>query len=1086
MTMNKTFDKSIVSNPRIFKENRVDAHSGHRFYEPGYENEKNIIAQDYCAPDSDHSLMRSLNGIWKVFVVKNPSLIPEDFYKNDFDISGFSDINVPAHIQIEGFDKKAYVNYQYPWDGVEDVVPGQMPMEYNPVACYVNYFDIKDIKAYSRYLISFDGVEANVVLWINGEYVGYAEDAFTTSEFDITDYIKEGKNKIAALVYKWCGSCFVDDQDFFRFSGIFRDVTLVMHKNVHINDISVTTDLDESYEDAVLNVALKLEGDIKEGMRIRYSLAFEDRLFLLPVLEGDVEAASNVKISEKVENPAKWSAEKPNLYRLSFEIYSEAAISSDEYDTDGGVIEKSELKVGFRKFEMIDGIMCLNGKRIVFNGVNRHEFSAVSGRAISYEDTKYDIINMKKNNINALRTCHYPDAEFVYDLCDEYGLYVICETNMESHGSWANIYAGLTTKEKVVPGDNPDFAELIIDRATSMIEKEKNHPSIIIWSCGNESFGGSNIYNMSNHMRKLDPTRLIHYEGIFHDRRYNETSDMESQMYPSVKQIEEYLAENKEKPFICCEYSHAMGNSCGAMFKYTDLAKREPRYQGGFIWDYIDQAIETENIFGEKYMGYGGDFGERPCDYEFSGNGICYADRSDSPKMPSVKYNYQPADFRVEMLDGCPVIYAKNLNLFTDFSEYNIDAEIAYNGEIIEVYDVLGDINTLEPGKEAHVIIDAGFEDYDSYDEIDKTYWYRRILDDYADGVLTFTVNLRLANDTNYGEEGDLVGFYEYREELTKKAFGDDYNKDEDLHIVFSEYTQSELDCFRVIKGGYNLGVRGENFSALFTMLNGGLSSYVYNGKEYIDILPRPNFWRAPTDNDRGNQMPFRYAQWKIASDYQVFREPAGGPTSVPATIEEHKDKVIVTYTYYLPTVPASKIMVAYTVRPNGVIDVKMDYPHVDGLIEMPEFGMLFRLPHSLKNVSWLGLGPQETYADRKQGAKFRIYSNKVEDNFAKYLRPQECGNHTDVYSANVTDERGHGIEFRGYSMNFSALPYTPDEIECALHPYELKRSDHTVVRVSMAQMGIAGDDTWGALTHPEFLLPNDRDLTFEFSFKGI
>lgn len=1043
---NMAFDKGIVSTPGIFRENRLDAHSGHRFYAL-----KSVANFDKLSrSERDHDLRISLNGTWKVFVSKNPALVPEDFYKNDFDISGFEPIKVPSHIQTAGFDHNAYVNYQYPWDGVEDVKPGQIPEEYNPVACYVNYIDIEELLSDYRYRICFDGVESNIVLWINGSYVGYAEDAFTTSEFDITDYLTPGRNKIACMVYKWCSSCFVDDQDFFRFSGIFRDVILRLIPKCHINDIKVITELDSEYKDAVLDVTVKLTGEVSEEYSLAYMLVRGTDSFDYKnvILKGKTSVGETVKINEKIENPLKWSAEKPNLYTLYLYL---------EDETNGIEIEASKVNVGFRKFEMINGIMCINGKRIVFNGVNRHEFSMKTGRAISFEETKQDIINMKKNNINALRTSHYPNCEFVYDLCDIYGLYVICENNLESHGSWANIYSGMTTVDKIVPGDNPDFKELIIDRAVSMIEKEKNHPSILIWSCGNEAFGGSNIFEMSEVMRKMDPTRLVHYESIFHDRRYNDTSDMESQMYPSVESIKDFLKSNKEKPFICCEYTHAMGNSCGAMYKYTDLTKTEPRYQGGFIWDYIDQAIETKNIFGETYLGYGGDFSDRPCDYEFSGNGICYADRTDTPKMPSVKYNYQPFTFEEKKTEEGIYIVIKNLNLFTSLTEYNYEIVYENNGNRVG-----RDKITAEPvidkatGSEV-MCVKVDFPDHCM--TIDNTW------------INTATVNVSLKEATLYANSGHIVAFYQYKEV-----------PEMDYCMPYSDEGRKD---FKVIVGGYNVGVRGERFSVLFSGINGGLTSYVYDGKEYIDIIPRPNFWRAPTDNDRGNQMPYRYAIWKAASSCQTFKNP-NNPSENPMEVVRGENDVTVTYTYYLPTNPVASVKVSYTVRPDGDIKVKMDYKHVEGLCDMPEFGMLIKLPHDLKNVSWFGLGPQETYADRTQGAVLSRFSNKVADNLAKYLRPQESGNKMEVYEATVTNDMGKGIAFRGNGMNFSALPYTPEELECANHPYELKRSDHTVVRVALAQMGVGGDDTWGARTHEEFLLPKNTDLSFEFAFRGI
>lgn len=1012
------FDLSKVSNPRFFKENRLNPHSAHKYYSSFEKAEK-----------MEKEFSHSLNGVWKFFYAKNPELIPDSFINNDFNVSGWDDIYVPSCIQLEGYDKPQYANYEYPWDGKETVNPGQMPLEFNPCGCYVNYFELPEYMEGRPAVISFDGVESAMALWINGKYVGYSEDTFTTSEFDISSYVNKGINRLAMVVFKWCGSCHIDDQDFFRFSGIFRDVTLKTYGDVHLNDIKVITELDDDYKDAVLKIDTKVLGNT-DGAGFIYSLRYNGAEVIAATSDCD---AKTVEIP--VVNPYKWSAEYPYLYDLYVSI-----------EKDGTVLEVSHIKVGFRKFELKDGIMLINGKRIVFNGVNRHEFDVYNGRVMSYEQTKKDIINMKRNNINALRTCHYPDSEYVYDLCDELGIYVISENNMESHGSWANIFAGMTTVEKVVPGDNPDYGEILIDRADSMFEKEKNHPAIIIWSLGNESFGGINIYNLSNHFRELDKTRLVHYEGIFNDRRYPDTSDMESQMYTPVEGIKKFLLENKEKPFICCEYMHAMGNSCGAMFKYTDLAEQEARYQGGFIWDYVDQAIATKDRYGKEYFGYGGDFGDRPCDYEFSGDGICFADHTETTKMPSVKYNYQQIKVRFEGNKAT----IRNLSLFTDTDEYDLIISYAKDGV---TYKTERTCVSIEPGQEGDIFLDETPD---------------------ASGVYTVTLSFVLRESNCYADAGYEVAFGENTVKVTEKKAE-----------LCKPWTKVQEEAFKIIPGGYNMGVKGSNFSVIFSSLYGGLTSYVYAGKERIDAIPKPNFWRCPTDNDRGNNMPSRYAQWKIASLYSTFRDE-NNPSEVPMTFECGKDYLKVGYKYYLPTNPTNVCQVIYTVTPDGVVKVNMSMDAKDGLCDAPEFGMMFTFDADLENVKWFGLGPEETYADRTQGAKLGNYANKVAENMVPHLRPQECGNKMNVYKASVTDKRGRGIEFYGDAVNFSALPYTPHEVENAKHHFELPPVHHTVVRVAKAQMGIAGDDTWGAKTHPEFLLPNEGTIEFEFAFKGI
>jgi len=580
----------------------------------------------------------------------------------------------------------------------------------------------------------------------------------------------------------------------------------------------------------------------------------------------------------------------------------------------------------------------------------------------------------------------------------------------------------------------------MLDRVNSCYQRDKNHPAILIWSVGNESYGGKVIFDMSEKFRAVDPHRLVHYEGIFNDRRYEGTSDMESQMYTSVENIKKFLAEHKEKPFICCEYTHAMGNSCGAMHKYTDLTDTEPRYQGGFIWDYIDQSILKKDRYGQEFQAYGGDCGERPTDYNFSGNGICYGGgREASPKMQEVKFNYQNISVAFEEEGKFTVI---NKNLFADTGEYQCVAILQKNGIVVKKQKIDTNIAPLSSGT-----YEIPFEIPD-------------------DAEYAVTVSFVLREDTLWAEAGHEV------------AFGQKVYKKE----VKSAVPEKPL---KVVRGKVNIGVKGDDFDCLFSLLNGGLVSYRYAGKEMIGKIPMPNFWRAPVDNDNGSMAPGRYAQWKIASMYISHRN-GGMFDNVPTTVEETEHSVTITYTYYMPTTPASKCQAAYTVYGDGTVETKLTYDPVEGLPDMPEFGMMFKLNADYDNVEWYGYGPEETYADRRHGAKLGIYKNKAADNMAKYLVPQECGNKVGVRYAKVTDDRGRGLLFSGDELSFSALPYTPHELENAAHPYELPQVHYTVVRVALAQMGVGGDDSWGAWVHPEYHIDVTKPLEFTFRFRGI
>ena len=1027
-----SFEIKKIHDPKFFKENCMAAHSDHVVY-----------ADETEAEEKKSSFRLSLDGIWKFHYARNYAQTVNGFEAETFDCKCWEDIRVPAHIQMEGYDIPQYVNIQYPWDGREDVWRDTVPSEFNPVASYVKYFTLPEGFRKNGLYISFQGVESGFALWLNGHYVGYSEDSFTPSDFDLTPYVKEGENKLAVQVFKWTSSSWCEDQDFYRFSGIFRSVYLYTMPKVHVYDLKVEPVVDEAVLNADLLVTMQMRGEGKARLTLTGSRNYsvleekEEQIIFseeLPVSEGEVH------FEKEVDKPDLWSAEIPNLYTLTIECF----------DQNG---ERSELvsqKIGFRRFEMKDGIMTLNGKRIVFKGVNRHEFSSKTGRAVTGEEVLKDIVTMKQNNINAIRTCHYPDASIIYDLCDEYGLYMIAENNLESHGSWDAAMHGSAPKDTIVPGDNMDWEPMMLDRVNSCYQRDKNHPAVLIWSVGNESYGGKVIFDMSEKFRALDPYRLVHYEGIFNDRRYEATSDMESQMYTSVENVKKFLAEHKEKPFIMCEYTHAMGNSCGAMHKYTDLTDTEPRYQGGFIWDYIDQSIWKKDRYGKDFQAYGGDFLERPSDYNFSGNGICYGgDRDPSPKMQEVKFNYQNISILFEKDGKFTVV---NKNLFANTDRFCCVAVLQKNGAIVKKQEIETAVPPLSSKDYEIPFAILRADDKDQKKDPDAEY--------------TLTVSFRLKEDMGWADAG-----YEI-------AFGQKiYKKIPAFH--------ASKKPIRVVHGKVNIGVKGEDFDCLFSMLNGGLVSYRYAGKEMIEKIPMPNFWRAPVDNDNGSMAPARYAQWKIASMYISHRN-GGMFDNVPTKVEEKDNTVTVTYTYFMPTTPAGKCQVSYTVFGDGTIETKLMYDPVEGLPDMPEFGMMFQFNADYDNLTWYGMGPEETYADRRHGAKLGIYSNKVADNMAKYLVPQECGNKVGVRYARLVDAKGRGMMFEGDELSFSALPYTPHELENAAHAYDLPQVHHTIVRVALAQMGVGGDDSWGSWVHPEYHIDVTKPLEFTFRFKGI
>ncbi len=1074
----KEFDNNIIKDPKVFKVNVLPAHADFIPYASVKECESHSgDAKDRVVYDT--SLRMSLNGIWKFSYAVNPVSAIKGFEAEDYDCRGWDDIRVPSNIQFEGYDEPSYVNTQYPWEGHEDIDAGEIPEIFNPTGSYIRYFEVpEEWDENDAVCISFQGVESGYAFWVNGIFAGYSEDTFTPSDFDITDLIKKGKNKLAVQVYKWTSSSWLEDQDMFRLSGIFRDVYLYTKPAVHAEDIRIQAIPDTDFKNGELSLDISTNcANAKVGYELRmpYDCNTESA-----VISGTIDITDGKgHLEETVANVKLWSAEKPELYELLLTFMD---------DSDRGY-EVIREKVGFRKFEMKDGIMCLNGKRIVFYGVNRHEFSCDFGRSPRHDEAYLDLCTMKKNNINAIRTCHYPDDTYIYHLCDELGIYLIAENNMETHGRWNSIIAKEIPIEKSLPGDNDDYRPMMLDRVTSTFERDKNHPAILIWSVGNESFGGDVIRDMANLFREKDKERLVHYEGIFWDRRYPESSDMESQMYTSVAGVEKFLEEHKEKPFIMCEYMHAMGNSVGGMFKYIDLTERNERFQGGFIWDYVDQSVRTKNRYGEEYQAYGGDLGRRPCDYNFSGNGIVDGKRQPYAKMQEVKKCYQP--FRIEVVtdkdkaDENYLAWAENpsvlkvrifnRNLFTDASEYDFYLTVETLGKVI--YKDKLDVK-VSPLKE---------EEFDLGEALKYvSYKYESVV----------TVSAHRKSATVYSDAGYEV------------AFGQKAIRQGVVAIIAADDKYGICDSFKVVKSHDNIGVRGEDFEILFSKPQGGIASYIYAGKEMVRTIPRPNFWRAPVENDNGNRDPLRMAMWKTASSFQSRVDPNGPSTyggneedaSYPMVIE-NEDSVDVVFRRYLGSTPVTFCNVTYSVFHDGTVRVTLDYDKKEGTPDMPEFGFMFFLDADYDRISWYGFGPEETYCDKFTGGKLSVFDRLVKDDVQPYLVPQETGNKVGVRWAKVTDIKGRGLIFKGVddgtqvsdkyasapgTMEFSALPYTPDQMDEARHPYELPPVHQTVVRCKYKQMGIGGDDTWGARPHEEFRISGEQKLHFSFEFKGI
>lgn len=999
-----------LTDLNVFAVNRLPAHSDHLYYE----------TMDEARSSAPMNMRHTLNGDWKFNYAVNPNNRLEDFYKLDFNCAGWGNISVPGHIQLQGYGQPQYVNTMYPWDGHNEIRPPEIPTDHNPVGSYVKFFTVPANMENRPVYISFQGVESAFYVWLNGEFVGYSEDSFTPAEFELTPFLRDGENKLAVEVYQRSTGSWLEDQDFWRFSGIFRDVYLYTVPEIHVSDLHVRPELDSTFTKGTLTADLKLQG--KDASRITAEL-FNQNGELVAAASGE-EAGGKWSITMDVTKPELWSAESPYLYKLYVQLFNES----------GQLVEVVPQRIGFRRFELVDKIMRLNGERIVFKGVNRHEFNPRSGRAITKEDMLWDIKTLKRHNINAVRTSHYPNQSYWYELCDEYGVYVIDEMNLESHGSWQKM--GAVEPSWNVPGNKPEWQNIVMDRAISMVERDKNHPSILIWSCGNESYAGEVILNVSNYFRNADPSRLVHYEGVFHNRDYNDTSDMESRMYAKPADIEKYLTENPEKPYISCEYMHAMGNSLGGMYKYTDLEQKYPMYQGGFIWDYIDQSIYKKDRYGNEYLAYGGDFGDRPTDYGFCTNGIVYANRELSPKMQEVKYLYQ--DFK--LLPDQTGVTIKNESLFSNTGAYELEYVLFLEGR--ELYRDSLSAN-VEPKSERR------FE--------------FRLPENIAavSGEYCVQTSLKLKQSTLWAEEGYEIAFGQF------------------VYQVGSRETAPVKGGLRVAHGDVNIGVHGSDFTVLFSKSVGSLVSLNYAGREMIALPPAPLFWRATTDNDRGYSQSFHSGLWYAAS---LARK------CVDIQMEESGSQVSVAFTYQFSINSEIEVKTVYTVYPDGNVHVKSVYKGAENLPQLPIFAVSFKVPADYNQLEWYAMGPEENYSDRAMGAKLGIFKNQVTDNLSGYVMPQESGNRTGVRRVSVTSQNGHGIRISSVNkpLECNISPYTAFELENAQHVYELPNVHYTVVTVAGKQMGVGGDDSWGAPVHDEHLIKANENMEFEFTIQRV
>lgn len=1009
--------------------------------------------QEAALSGGTSDFIQSLNGSWKFCWSANPACRPEGFHQPEYDVSRWDEIEVPSNMEIMGYGTPIYRNFGYTSSIRKRGIPG-IDHQDNPVGSYRRDFSIPKEWGRNEVYLHFDGVKSAFYLWINGKKVGYSQASMTPSRFKITPYLQKGVNYAAVEVYKWSDGSYLEDQDMWRLSGIFRDVYLLTEPKQTVGDFFAYCDLDPEYRDAVLylNAAIKNHNAARSAFcRLQVSLLDET---VQPVGGETLTSAKGMipEGSEKVfslqaavANPLKWTAETPHLYTILLTL-------SDE---NGAVLEARRSSFGFRKIEIKESRLLLNGKAILLKGVNRHEFHPLFGHAVPNEITEEDIRLLKAHNINAVRTAHYPNSPGFYDLCDRYGLYVMDEADLETHGLRHRI-----------PGSDTRWASACVDRMVRMVQRDKNHPCVIIWSLGNESGYGDSFRKMKHAAREIDHTRPFHYEGD----HILDISDLFSMMYAPPKVVEKigrgetvragfgetnsFLIGRKvtekqyqHKPFILCEYAHAMGNSLGNFQKYMDAFEKYPRCIGGFIWDFSDQSILKKTEFGGKFWSYGGDFGDKPNDGIFCGNGIVAADRTPHPALYEVKKVYQ--EIKAYPVDlSCGLVAVKNKYCFKSLSGLEMLWRVTEDGAVIQEGSTAAP--PLEPGERREVTIPFTPPQGKHGSE------YHLLIE------------FSLSEETPWARQGWPLAWDQFVLPCKKATAPSASPKLTGLPLAVEELD----DC---------ITVKGTGFSAAVEKKKGRLISFFSGGRELLQGPLKPNFWRVPTCNDIGigNFIPLlkRDSPWKTVEakrSVQKIRWEQPDPEQVVITV--------ISRVRYGKT----PLTLVYKIFANGSITITSEFVPAR---QMERFGMQAAIPGRYNHLAWFGKGPHETMPDRNHSGVIAIHTMSVEESIHDYLYPQENGNHSEVRWFSVTDESGQGLlvqDTQGTLLNFSARPYTDVDLDQAQHIHELPRRNIITLNIDLKQKG-AGGDTPGLLAlHDEFKMKRGVPCKYSFTLKPL
>lgn len=985
----------------------------------------------------NHSTL-CLNGNWKFMGLYNPNNTPKNFEQKTFDDSNWRTIPVPSNWQLQGFGKPIYTNITHPFT----VNPPLVPEEGNETGLYRLNFTATTQK--DRSIIVFEGVQSAYFCWLNGQFIGYSEGSMLPSEFDVTDKLNEGENLLAVKVLRWSDGSYLEDQDFWRLSGIFRDVKLIQTNSVFVHDLNVTTELLDRFTKANLNALVTLKNETPSDSKQNYTFSLIDtenqkELFSKQVnIKIDANSTKDFNLSEEVENIKLWSAEIPNLYTLKIKSENNEIITT---------------KVGFREIKIEDGIWKINGQRLLIKGVNRHEFDQFAGRVISEESMIQDIRLMKQNNFNAIRTSHYPNVSRFYELCDSLGMYVMDETNLESHQLWWEFENSPVTQEI--------WKNAIVNRGTSMVKRDGNHPCIISWSLGNEAGDGLNLEEMYQQMKALDSSRPIHYEskdkkhpinpatgkpgdiikalrGLYKNENRLSNYDFNTRMYPSPDKVIWMLKKDKTRPVILCEYAHAMGNSSGNFKEYWDIFRSEPRAQGGYIWDWVDQGLIKSDVKYGNVWSYGGDFGDTINSNNFCLNGIVFPDRSPKPAMKTIKYIQQPIQFRLEKNK----LSITNEYLFQTINLKNIQWSVLQAG--IEVFVAKLDDSELPPRETT--VIELPIKDH-----------LKSNNSDYH-----VNVSYQLTTATKWCEAGHEIATDQFK--IQEK----------------NEQTQSELNgSIAFTESDKIIIITGDNFQYTFDKQTASFS--IINWKENsIDFEgPQPSFWRAPTDNDRGGGIsPFgSYAKdWEKMGYNNLNKEVKS------IKIDSERNGISITTNLVMKGgKDLLKVEVINIIHANGKIDFNYTVKRKKS-VPMAKVGTKINLPNSFTQIKWYGLDG-ESYPDRLEGYKIGVHQSTIENLYTPYIKPQENGNRAQIKWLEITGDNEMGLRFEGNDFNFSAHSYKLQEFAKCTHYYQVKKSNTITLNIDHLQAALGGDDSWSKSVHKQYLI---SDKTFDFSYSIV